>query len=43
MNATLEQLQKVELIGPKKAAAIRKIIGSDYRPERNSANGGRLS
>ncbi len=34
MNATLEQLQKVELIGPKKAAALRKIIGSDYRPER---------
>ena len=31
MNATEEQLQKVELIGQKKAAEIRKIIDSEYR------------
>ncbi|MBI2145652.1 hypothetical protein HYU18_05030 [Candidatus Woesearchaeota archaeon] len=34
INATEEQLQKVELIGSKKAAAIRKVTGSDYRPLR---------
>ena len=33
MSASEEQLQKVELIGPKKAASIRMIISSDYRPE----------
>lgn len=31
INATEEHLQKVELIGPKKAAEIRKVIDSDYR------------
>lgn len=31
MNATEEQLQKVDLIGPKKAAEIRKVIESEYR------------
>ncbi|MBI2175962.1 hypothetical protein HYU40_01255 [Candidatus Woesearchaeota archaeon] len=31
MNATEEQLQKVELIGPKKAAEIKKVIDSEYR------------
>ncbi len=31
MNATEEQLQKVELIGPKKAAEIKKVINSAYR------------
>ncbi|MEK6853872.1 MAG: ERCC4 domain-containing protein [Nanoarchaeota archaeon] len=31
MNSSEEQLQKVELIGPKKAAEIRKVIDSEYR------------
>ena len=31
INATEENLQKVELIGPKKAAGIRKVIESEYR------------
>ena len=31
MDATEEHLQKVEFIGPKKAAEIRKIIDSEYR------------
>lgn len=31
MSAAEEQLQKVELIGPKKAAEIRKVIESEYR------------
>ncbi len=31
MNAGEEHLQKVELIGPKKAAEIRKVIDSEYR------------
>ena len=31
INASEEQLQKVELIGPKKAAEIRKIIDTEYR------------
>ncbi|MBI2144563.1 hypothetical protein HYU17_05460 [Candidatus Woesearchaeota archaeon] len=31
INATEEQLQKVELIGPKKAAEIRKVLDSEYR------------
>jgi ERCC4-type nuclease len=31
LNASEEQLQKVHLIGPKKAAAIRKILDSEYR------------
>ena len=31
MGAKEEQLQKVELIGPKKAAEIRKVIDSEYR------------
>ncbi len=31
MNAAEEQLQKVELIGPKKAEEIRKVIESKYR------------
>ncbi|MBI2141697.1 hypothetical protein HYU16_04725 [Candidatus Woesearchaeota archaeon] len=31
MNASEEQLQKVELIGPKKAAEIRKVIEAEYR------------
>lgn len=31
MNASEEHLQKVELIGPKKAAEIKKVIDSDYR------------
>ena len=30
INATEEQLQKVELIGPKKAAEIRKVVESEY-------------
>ena len=30
MGAKEEQLQKVELIGPKKAAEIRKVIDSEY-------------
>ncbi len=31
MSATEEQLQKVELVGPKKAAEIRRVIESEYR------------
>lgn len=31
INASEEQLQKVELIGPKKAAEIKKVIDSEYR------------
>ncbi len=31
INATEEHLQKVELIGPKKAAEIRKVVESEYR------------
>ena len=31
INATEERLQKVELIGPKKAAEIRKVVESEYR------------
>ena len=31
INATEEQLQKVELIGPKKAAEIKRVIESEYR------------
>ena len=31
INATEEQLQKVELIGPKKAAEIKKVIETEYR------------
>lgn len=30
INATDENLQKVKLIGPKKAAAIRKVVDSEY-------------
>lgn len=35
LNASEEQLQKVELVGPKKAAAIRKVIDSEYRPQKH--------
>jgi ERCC4-type nuclease len=31
INASEDQLQKVELIGPKKAAGIKKVIDSEYR------------
>lgn len=31
LNATEEQLQRVELIGPKKAGEIKKVIDSEYR------------
>ena len=31
INASEEQLQKVELIGPKKAAEIKRVIDSEYR------------
>ena len=31
MDASEEQLQKVELIGPKKAAEIKKVIETEYR------------
>ena len=31
INASGEQLQKVELIGPKKAAEIKKVIETEYR------------
>jgi ERCC4-type nuclease len=31
LNATEEQLKKVELIGPKKASEIRKLVDFDYR------------
>ncbi len=31
MNASEEHLQKVELIGPKKAASIRKVVDAEYR------------
>jgi len=31
INATEEHLQKVEMIGPKKAAEIKKVIDTEYR------------
>ncbi len=33
-NASEEQLQKVDLIGPKKAAAIFRVMGSEYEPQK---------